>query len=76
MKINMKNSPHKTIGKLEACLRAERRGDRNIEAITASMFSGDLMGRVSPVLRLVALAVCLNVVTHVTIDFRFGEGLN
>ena len=53
-----------------------RAGDRKIEALTASMFSGDLMGRGTPVLRLVAFAVCLNVVTHVTIDFRSGTGAN
>lgn len=58
----------------DACLRAERRGDLNIEALTASMFSGDLMGRGTPVLRLVALAVCLNAVTHATIDFLSGTG--
>jgi hypothetical protein len=60
----------------DACLRAERRGDRNIEGLTDSMFSGDLMGRGTPVLRLVALAVCLNVVTHVTIDSRSGTVAN
>ena len=57
-------------------MRAERRGDLNIEALTAPMFSLDLMGRGTPVLYLVALAVCLNVVTHVTIDFRSGIGAN
>jgi len=57
-------------------LRAERRGDRNIDALTASKFSGDLTGRGTPVLRFVALAVCLNVVTHVTIDFRSRTGAN
>ena len=37
----MKNSPHRTIKnpRADACLRAERRGDLNIEAFTASMFS-------------------------------------
>jgi len=57
-------------------LSAERCGDRNIGALTASMFSGDLTGRGTPVLRFVALAVCLNVVTHVTIDLRSGTGAN
>jgi len=28
----------------DACLRAERRGDHNIDPVTASMFSGDLTG--------------------------------
>ena len=55
-------------------MRAERRGDCKIEALTASMFSDDLMGRGTPVLRRVVLPVCLNVVTHVTIDFRSGTG--
>jgi len=59
-----------------ACLRAEHRGDRNIDAPTASMFSGDLTGRGSPVLRFVALAVCLNAVTYVTNDLRSGTGAN
>ena len=78
MKIIMKNSPHRMIGesRADACLRAECCGDRNIEALTASMFSGDLIGWETPVLRLVALAVCLNVVTHVTIDFWAGTGAN
>lgn len=57
-----------------ACLRAERRGEGKTEALTASMFSGDLMGRGTPVLRRVVLPVCLNVVTHVTIDFWSGTG--
>ena len=52
----------------EACLCAERRGDCKIEALTVSIFSDDLMGRGTPVLRRVVLPVCLNVVTHVTID--------
>ena len=56
----------------EVCLRAERRGDCKIEALTASMFSDDLMGRGTPVLRRIVLPVCLSVVTHVTIDFRTG----
>ena len=43
-----------------------------IETLTASMFSDDLMGRGTPALRRVVLPVCLNVVTHVTIDFRSG----
>ena len=34
----------KVQGTLRACLRAERRGDLNIEALTVSMFSCDLMG--------------------------------
>ena len=38
------------------------------------MFSDDLMGRGTPILRRVILMVCLNVVTHVTIDFRSGTG--
>lgn len=53
-----------------ACLRAERRGDCKIEALTVSMLAGDLMIRGPPALRLVALAVCLNVGNRVTIDFR------
>jgi len=57
-------------------LRAERRGDRNIDALTASMFSGDLTGRGTPALRFVALAVRLNVVTHVTLDLRSGTKAN
>lgn len=55
---------------------AERRGDRKIEALTASMFPGDLMSRGTPVLRFVVLAVCLNIVIHETIDFRSGTGPN
>lgn len=61
----MKNSLHRTIGTSDG----ERCGGRNIEVLTASMFSGTLMGRRTPVLRLVT-AVFLNVVTHVTIYFR------
>ena len=38
------------------------------------MFSDDLMGRCTPVLRCVVHLVCLNVVTHVTIYFRSGTG--
>ena len=53
----------------EECLHAERHGHCKIEAVTAPMFSDDLVGRSTPVLRLV-LSVCLNVLTHVTIDFR------
>jgi len=34
------------------------------------------MDRGTPVLRFVALAVCLNEVTHVTIDLRSGTGAN
>ena len=45
-------------------------------SLPPSMFSGDLMDRGTPVLHLVALAVCLNVVTHVTIAFRSGTGPN
>ena len=45
-----------------------------IEALSASMFSYDLMGRGTPVLRRVVLPVCLNAVTYVTIDFRSGTG--
>ena len=56
------------------CLSAVPRGDRMIEALTASMFSDDLMDRGTPVLRRVVLPVCLNVVIHVTIDFRSGVG--
>ena len=56
----------------EACLRAKRRGDCKIKALTASMFSDDRMGRGTPVLRCVVLPVCLNIVTNVTIDFRSG----
>ena len=58
----------------EACLCAERRGDGKTEVLTVSMFSGDLMGRGTPVLCRVVLPVYLNVVTHVTIDFRSGTG--
>ena len=58
----------------EACLRAEHRGDCKTEALTASMFSDDLMGRGTPILRRVLLPVCLNVMTHVTIAFRSGTG--
>ena len=43
-----------------------------IEALTASMFSDDLMDLGTSVLRHVVLSVCLNVMTHVTVDFRFG----
>ena len=59
MKILLKNSPHRTIGnpRADACLRAERRGDLNIEAFTATMFSRDLMGRGTPVLRLVTCSL-------------------
>ena len=64
----------KVQGQTHVC--ADRRGDCKIEALTASMFSVDLMGRGTPVLRLVVLAVCLNVVTHVTIDFRSRTGPN
>ena len=53
-------------------LSAERREACKIEALTATMFSDDLMDRGTLVLRHVVLPVCLNVVTHVTIDFRFG----
>ena len=53
-------------------MRVERRENCNIEAPTASMFSNDLMGRGTPVLRRVVLPASLNVVTHVTIDFRSG----
>lgn len=53
-------------------MHAERRGDPNIEVLTASTFSADLLGRGTPVLRLVTLVGCLNVVNHVAIDFRSG----
>jgi len=62
--------------KADPCLDAERRGDCNIDARTASMFLGDLTGRGIPVHRFVALAVCLNVVTHETIDLRSGTWAN
>lgn len=52
----------------------EHRGNHNIEALTSSMFSDDLMSRGTPVLRLVALEVCLNLVTYVTIDFQSWTG--
>ena len=55
-------------------MRAERRGDCKVEALTASLFSDDLMGRGSPVICRVVLPVCLNVVTHVTIDTRSVTG--
>ena len=55
-------------------MRAERRGDCKIEALTASMFSDDLMGRGTPDLHRVVLPVYLNVVTHVIIDFWSGTG--
>ena len=58
----------------EACLCAERGGDCKIEALTTSMFSDVLMGRGTPVHRSFVLSVYLNVVTHVTIYFRFGTG--
>ena len=45
---------------------------RLISENTAAMFSDDLMGRGTPVLRRIVLPACLNVVTHVTIDFRTG----
>ena len=45
-----------------------------IARLKFSMFSDDLMGRGTPVLRRVVLPVCLNVVTHVTIDFRSETG--
>ena len=35
-----------------------------------SMFSDDLMDRGTPVLRRVVLPVCLNVMTHLTIEFN------
>ena len=38
------------------------------------MFSDDLTGRGTTVLRRVVLPVCLNVVTLVTIDFLSGTG--
>ena len=53
-------------------LRPERRGDCKIEALNASMFSDDLISQGTPVLRCVILPICLNVVTHVTIDVRSG----
>lgn len=59
--------------KADACLRAKRRCDCNAEA---SMFSGNLIGWWSPVLRLVTLAVCLDVVIQVTTDFHFGTWAN
>ena len=62
------------IPRAEACFRAERCGDCKTEVLTASMFSGDLMGRGTPVLRRFVLPVRLNVSTHVTIDFRSGTG--
>lgn len=40
------------------------------DPLTVSMFSGDPIGRWTPVLHLVTLPVCLYVVTHITIDFR------
>lgn len=43
-----------------------RRGDCETDTLTASVFSGDLMGRCAPVLRRVVLAVYLNAVVHVT----------
>ena len=60
----------------EACLRAEHRAGCKFEALTSSMFSGDLKGQGTPVLSLVVLAVCLNVVTHVAMDLRSGTGPN
>jgi hypothetical protein len=59
----------------DACLRAERRGDRKNDTLTASMFSGDLMGRVSPFL-FCTEPVYQNVVTHNRIDFWSGTGPN
>ena len=55
---------------------AEHRADCKIEVLTASMFSGDLKGQETPVLSLVVLTVCLNVVTHVAMDLRSGTGPN
>ena len=55
-------------------LSAERREACKIEALTATMFSDDLMDRGTPVLRHVVLPVSLIVVTHVKIDFRSGTG--
>jgi hypothetical protein len=59
----------------DACLRAELRGDRKNDTLTASMFSGDLKGRASPLL-FGTEPVFLNVVTHNRIDFRSGTGPN
>lgn len=69
MKIIMKRSESP---RADACLRV--RGDRNIEALTVSTFSGDLMGRGTSILRFTVVAVWLNVVTHVTIDFWSRTG--
>lgn len=55
-------------------MHAERYRDRKIEAVTASMFSSDIMGR--SFLRIVVLEVYLNAVTHVTIDLRSGTRPN
>ena len=51
-------------------MSAERRGDSKIGALTASILSDNVMARGTPVLRRVVLPVCLNVVTHVIIDFQ------
>ena len=80
MKIIMKNSPHRTIGKSKGRRMFARRTlwwSQNWSSHCLNLrFWGDLMGRGTPVLRLVTFAVCLNVVTHVTIDFRSGTGAN
>jgi hypothetical protein len=60
----------------DACLRAEHRRVRKNDTLTASMFSGDLMGRASPLLLFCTEPVSLNVVTHNRIDFRSGTGPN
>jgi hypothetical protein len=60
----------------DACLRAERRGDRKNDTLTASMFSGDLMGRASSLLLFCTESVSLKVVTHNRIDFRSGTKHN
>ena len=55
-------------------LRAERRRDCKIEALTVSIFSDDLIERATPVIRRVIPPVFLNVVAYVTINFWSGTG--
>lgn len=52
-----------------ACFGTERLGDRK-NTLTASMFSVDLIGRASPLLRFCTESVSLNGVTHRRIDLQ------
>jgi hypothetical protein len=60
----------------DACLRTERHGDHKNDTLTASMFSGDLMGRASPLLLFCTEPVSPNVMTHNRTDFQSGTGPN